>query len=81
MGNDKDNMAVRRILTLYDKNGNRKLGLIPVEKYKVIPKQSGVNAKTFRKTISGDPIQEKYLSKTKTRLNKWDFKRISTKFR
>ena len=81
MGNDKDNMAVRRISSLYDKNGKKKERLIPIEKYPDIPKASGVEDKTFRKTITGKPIQEKYLSKTKTRLNKWDMKRISIKNR
>lgn len=76
MGNDKNNMAVRRIMSLYDKNGKKKERLIPIEKYPDIPKASGVEQKTFRKTISGKPIQEKYLGKTKTRLNKWDMERI-----
>lgn len=78
MGNDKDNMAVRRISSLYDESGRKKPNLIPIEKYPDIPKISGVEVKTFRKTVSGKPIQEKFLGKTKTRLNKWDMKRIST---
>lgn len=77
MGNDKNNMAVRRIFSLYDKNGKKRENLIPVEKYPQIPKESGVEPKTFRKTIGGKPIQEKYLRKTKTRLNKWDMQKIS----
>ena len=81
MGNDKNNMAVRRISSLYDKNGNKKQNLIPIEKYPDISKPSGVEVKTFRKTVSGKPIQEKYLSKTKTRLNKWDMKKVGTKSR
>ena len=76
MGNDKDNMAVRRVLSLYDKDGKKKERLIPIEKYPDIPKDSGVEDKTFRKTKSGQPIQEKYLGKTNTRLNKWDMERI-----
>ena len=76
MGNDKQNMAVRRILSLYDKNGKKKERLIPIEKYPDIPNFSGVEDKTFRETVSGKPINEKYLSKTKTRLNKWDMARI-----
>lgn len=76
MGNDKQNMAVRRILSLYDKNGKKKERLIPIEKYPDIPDFSGVEDKTFRETVSGKPINEKYLSKTKTRLNKWDMTRI-----
>lgn len=76
MNNDKNNMAVRRISSLYDKNGNKKARLIPIEKYSDIPKPSGVEDKTFRKTISGKPIQEKYLGKTNTRLNKWDMEKV-----
>lgn len=76
MGNDKDNMAVRRIMSLYDKNGKKKERLIPIEKYPDIPKASGVEDKTFRKTASGKPIREKYLNKTNTRLNKWDMEKI-----
>ena len=76
MGNDKQNMAVRRILSLYDKNGKKKERLIPIEKYSDIPDFSGVEDKTFRETVSGNPINEKYLFKTKTRLNKWDMSKI-----
>ena len=81
MGNDKENMAVRRISSLYDKNGNKKKNLILIEKYPDIPKASGVEIKTFRKTIGGKPIKEKHLGKTQTRLNKWDMSRITTKHR
>lgn len=41
------------------------------------PKASVVDIKTFRKTVNGKPIQEKYLRKTKTRLNKWDMERVN----
>lgn len=76
MGKDKNNMEVRRISSLYDKNGNLKERLIPIEKYSDIPKPSGVEDKTFRKTVSGKSINEKYLTKTNTRLNKWDMKKV-----
>ena len=76
MGNDKDNMAVKRILSLYDKNCYKKDRLIPIDKYPDIPKESGVEDKTFRKTTSGKPIQERYLGKTNTRLNKWDMEKV-----
>lgn len=76
MGNDKNNMEVRRISSLYNKDGNKKERLIPIEKYSDIPKDSGVEDKTFRKTVRGKPIEEKYLGKTKTRLNKWDMDKI-----
>ena len=78
MGNDKNNMEVRRIFSLYDKNGNKRERLIPIEKYTDISKESGVENKTFRKTINGQPILEERFTKTKTRLNKWDMKKIIT---
>ena len=81
MGNDKNNMEVRRITSLYNKNGILKKNLIPIEKYSDIPKASGVEVKTFRKTIGGKPILEMYLTKTKTRLNKWDMAKISSSFK
>lgn len=81
MGNDKNNMEVRRIFRLYDNDGKLRQNLIPIEKYPDIPKASGVEVKTFRKTKKGEPIQEKQLGKTKTRLNKWDMARVSTKNR
>ena len=79
MGNYKINMEVRRIFSLYDKNGTLRKNLIPIEKYKDIPKPSGVENKTFRKTLKGKPIQEKFLRKTKTRLNKWDMRKLVKK--
>ena len=81
MGNDKNNMAVRRISSLYDENGRKKKNLIPIEKYPDILKPSGVEVKSFRKTVGGKPIQEKFLTKTKTRFNKWDMKKISTSYK
>lgn len=76
MNNDKENVAVRRISSLYNDKGQRKERLIPIEKYPDILKPSGVEDKTFRKSLSGKPIKENFLGKTKTRLNKWDMERI-----
>ena len=75
INSDKNNMHVKRITSLYDKNGKIK-DVIPIEKYPNLSKPSGVEKKTFRKTLKGKPIQEKYLRKTKTRLNKWDMKKL-----
>lgn len=75
LNNNKDKMELRRIFSLYDKNG-KKRDLIPIEKYPDIPKASGIEKRTFRKTLSGKPIKEKFLRKTKTRLNKWDRKKM-----
>ena len=75
LNNDKNNMHVRRITSLYDCNGKRK-NVIPIERYPDIPKASGIERKTFRRTLSGKSIEERYLKKTKTRLNKWDMKKM-----
>lgn len=75
LNNDRNNMDVRRITSLYDKNGKKK-NVIPIEKYPDIPKYSGIEKKTFRKTLKGDPIKERFLQKTNTRLNKWDRKKM-----
>ena len=75
INDDVNNMHVKRITSLYNKNGKKK-DVIPIEKYPDLPKYSGVEKKTFRKTLKGKPIQEKYLRKTKTRLNKWDMKKL-----
>ena len=71
LNNNKNEMHVRRIFSLYDKSG-KKRDLIPIEKYPDIPRKSGIEKRTFRKTLSGKPINEMFLGKTKTRLNKWD---------
>ncbi len=75
LNNDKNDMHVRRITSLYDKNGKEK-DVIQIEKYPDISKPSGIEKKTFRKTLRGKPIQEKFLKKSKTRLNKWDMQNI-----
>lgn len=76
LNNDKSEMHVRRITSLYDKNGNVKKNVIPIEKYPDIKKPSGVEMKTFRQTLKGDKIREDCLRTTKTRLNKWDMQNI-----
>lgn len=76
LNNNKDEMHVRRITSLFDKAGNIKSNVIEIEIYPEINKRSGVEMKTFRKTLKGKPIREKYLKKTKTRLNKWDIEKI-----
>ncbi len=76
LNNNREEMHVRRITTLIDKFGRIKANVIEIEIYPDINKKSGVEMKTFRKTIKGKHIQEKYLKKTKTRRNKWDIKKI-----
>lgn len=79
INNDRENMHVKRITSLYDKNGNKKKNVIPIERYPDLPKASGVENRTFRKTLKGKSIKEKFLRKTKTRLNKWDMKKLVRK--
>ena len=78
LNNDRNNMHVRRITSLYDNQGKRK-DVIPIEKYPDIPKPSGIEKRTFRTTVGGKPIQERHLTPTKTRLNKWDMKKAYKK--
>ena len=75
LNNDRNNVHLRRITSLYDSNGKQK-NVIPIEKYPDIPKPSGIEKKTFRKTLRGKPIRESQLKKTNTRLNKWDMKKM-----
>ncbi len=76
LNNDKNDLQVRRIMSFYDKNGKAR-DLIPIEIYPDIPKKSGIERKTFRHTLRKKPIKERFLKKTKTRLNKWDFEKAS----
>jgi len=78
LNNNREEMHVRRITSLIDKYGNIKANVIEIEIYPDINKRSGVENKTFRKTLKGKPIQEKYLRTTKTRLNKWDLYKIAS---
>ncbi len=78
LNDDKNNMHVRRITSLYDKYGNRK-DVIPIELYPDISKPSGIEKRTYRRTLSGKPLQERFMQKTKTRLNKWDQKKMYKK--
>lgn len=47
--------------------------------YFYIRKPSGVENKTYRKTLSSKPIVEEKLRKTNTRLNKWAMNKIIKK--
>ena len=78
LNNDKNNLHVKRISKLSNGGRNARKG-IRIEKYPDIPDYSVVENKTFRKTKKGKPILESRLRKTKTRLNKWDMKKILKK--
>lgn len=77
MNNDPEHMEVKRVLTA-GKGKNSRNG-VPIEKYPNIRKQSVVESRVFRKTRKGEPIQAKRMKKSKTRLNKWDRKKIGIK--
>ena len=81
MGDDKDNMAVRRISTLYDNNGNRKQGLIPIEKYSDIPKPSGVKNEYYCKNVNGGNINLNDKSNVKIVSNRHLSKKQSDKIK
>lgn len=69
---------VRRITKIQNGGRNARKG-IPIEIYPDIKKPSVVENKTFRKTITGKPINLRFMKKTKTRLNKWDRKKLKIK--
>ena len=75
LNNDKNSVHIRRITKITNGGRNAKRG-IPIEIYPDIPLPSVAEDKVFRKTINGKPIKEKYLKRTKTRLNKWDMKKV-----
>ena len=76
LNNNKSQVKLAKIKSLYDANGNRRKNLIPIEKYPNIQKPSGVYTYVYRKTKWNTPIKEKKLVKTNVRLNKWDMNKI-----
>lgn len=75
--NDKNKLHVVKIKGLYDSNGKRRKGLIPIENYNSLTKPSGIDPHVYKKTKYYKPIKENKLIKTNSRLNKWDMKKIS----
>ena len=76
LNNDKTRVKLAKIKSLYDENGNRRKKLIPIEKYSILEKPSGVYTYVYRKTKWNTPIKECKLIKTNVRLNKWDMNKI-----
>lgn len=76
VNNDKNNVHIMKIKSLYDKKGNRRNNLITIESYNCLTKPSGIEKKVHKKTSRNNPICENLMKKTKTRLNKWDMKKI-----
>lgn len=76
--NDNPNqMFVRRILTAG--KGRNSLKGILIERYPDIPKISVVENRTFRANKHGKPLVESKMRRSKTRLNKWDRRKIGIK--
>ena len=76
VNNDKNALHVVKIMGLYDKNGNLRKALIPIEHYEGFTKPSGIHPFVFTRTRWGAPIKENKLKKTNIRLNKWDLKKL-----
>ena len=76
LNNDKTRVKLVKIKSLYDKNGNLRKNLIPIEKYSILKKPSGVYTYVYRKTKWNTPIKERKLIKTNVRLSKWDMNKI-----
>lgn len=77
INNDKEKMHVVKIKGLYDGNGVLRKNLIPIEKYSVLNKKSGIDPFVHKKTKYNKSIREDKMIKTNVRLNKWDMKKIS----
>ena len=76
VNNDKYKMHVVKIKGLYDSNGNRRTNLIPIERYSVLHKESGIDPFVHKKTKYNKPILESKMKKTNVRLNRWDMQKI-----
>ena len=77
INNNPDEMHVRRILSA-GKGRNSRKGIL-IERYGDIPKQSVIENRTYRRDYRGRKLKEIYMRKSKTRLNKWDMKKICIK--
>ena len=77
LNNNKNRLHVAKIKGLFDKNGNARKNLIPIEKNAVINKPSGVHTYVYKKTKWNTPIKESKLIKTNVRLNKWDMQKLN----
>jgi len=76
LNNDPNNMRIAKIKSLYDRNGNKRNKLIPIEIYSCLRKRSGVEKRVYYKTARNNPIEENKMKKTRCRLNKRDMRRI-----
>lgn len=77
INNDVNNVHIVKIKGLYDSSGNMRSNLIPIENYSCLTKPSGIHPKVYKRNKWGKPIVEKKMTKTTSRLNKWDMKKIS----
>ncbi len=77
VNNDRQNMHVVKIKGLTDNSGKPRKNLIPIERYNVTNKPSGIYPHVHKKTAAGKAIKADKMKKTNARLNKWDMKKIS----
>lgn len=77
INNNKNQVHIVKIKSMYDKNGNKRIHLIPIERYSFINKESGIDPKVYKKNRWGKPIKASKMYDINARLNKWDLKKIS----
>lgn len=78
INNNPKELHVKRITKLSN-GGRNAIHGIQIEIYPDIPLKSVVEDKTFKKAVNGKPLDMHYMKKTKTRLNKWDRKKLGIK--
>ena len=76
VNNNPNKLRIVKIKSLYDSNGKKRKGLIPIKIYPCMYKRSGIDKHVYYKTSKNKPIQETKMKKTRYRLNKRDMKRI-----
>ena len=76
LNNDKREVHIAKIKGLYRNDGSRRSNLIPIENYNALSKPSGIYPYVYKKTAKGQSIEVSKMKKTRSRLNKWDMKKI-----
>lgn len=77
VNNNKKEAHIAKIKSLRKSDGTMRTNLIPIENYNALSKPSGVYPYVYKRTAKGQPIEVSKMKKTRSRLNKWDMKKIS----
>lgn len=78
LNNDKKAVKFIKITKLNKEDGSVKPGVTKIEKYPDVHKYvSGARTEIYDKTRWNEPILEEKLTKTKSRINKWDQYKIN----